>query len=191
MIPYQATIRDENGKPILDSQGFPKSERRECDIRGKRFSELPEELQDKFNEYNFEIVQYLNCSTEDIAYHIARYNEGKPMTASQKGITRLGEEFATMVKEICNMPFFRELGGYKVSESNNGTMNRVVVESVMASNYLDDWKKKQEAFRNSLRDKEVDGISFSELDRKATKDKNVVVGKITHLEKLLNEFIGS
>ena len=57
-------------------------------------------MQDRFKEYNFEIVQYLNCSSEDIAYHIARYNEGKPMTVSQKGLTRLGEKFATMLKSI-------------------------------------------------------------------------------------------
>lgn len=256
MIPYQATIKDESGKPVLDMYGFPKSERLECDIRGKRFSELPEELQDKFLEYNFEIVQYLNCSGEDIAYHIARYNEGKPMTASQKGITRLGEEFASMVKNISNMPFFRELGGYKVSESNNGTINRVVVESVMASNYLEDWKKKQEdmceymkthakhsdfdnfahlveritdvgteevfdmfdsrdsfiwfglfarfihtghpdsrfiefmlEFKRSLHCKLIGGISFDDLNCKATKDKNVVIAKITHLEALMKMFL--
>lgn len=143
-IEYQAQIKNEDGSPKLDDKRFPISERREFDIRGKKFSDLPEELQDKFNEYNFEIVQYLNCSSEDIAYHIARYNEGKPMTASQKGITRLGEEFASMVKSISGMPFFKDLGGYKVSEGNNGTVNRVVVESVMAANFLNDWKKKQE-----------------------------------------------
>ncbi|WP_222864735.1 DUF262 domain-containing protein, partial [Serratia marcescens] len=66
-IIYQAQIID-NGNPVLDDNGFPMSERREFDIRGKRFVELPEELQDKFNEYNFDIVQYLNCSSEDIAY---------------------------------------------------------------------------------------------------------------------------
>jgi hypothetical protein len=143
-IGYQAQIKNEDGSPKLDNKRFPVSEKREFDIRGKKFSDLPEELQDKFNEYNFEIVQYLNCSGEDIAYHIARYNEGKPMTASQKGITRLGEEFASMVKSISGMPFFKDLGGYKVSEGNNGTVNRVVIESVMAANFLTDWKKKQE-----------------------------------------------
>lgn len=143
-IIYQEQVRDKNGKPVLDKEGFPKSKRVEFDIRGKKFSDLPEELQDKFLEYNFEIVQYLNCSGDDIAYHIARYNEGKPMTPSQKGLTRLGEEFAGAVKSISNMDFFKNLGGYKISEANNGTINRVVVESVMASRFLESWKKKQE-----------------------------------------------
>lgn len=254
-IIYQAQIID-NGNPVLDDNGFPMSERREFDIRGKRFVELPEELQDKFNEYNFDIVQYLNCSSEDIAYHIARYNEGKPMSASQKGITRLGEEFASMVKSISGMPFFKDLGGYKVSESNNGTVNRVVVESVMAANFIEDWKKKQEdmceymkdnatteCFDNfedmvgritsvgtedvfnmfdskdsflyfglfarfvnsglgdekfiefmaelsqSLHSKEINGVTFDNLSGKSTKDKNVVISKINHLEQLMNDFL--
>lgn len=144
LIEYQAPVYDSMGNPVFDEDHFPVYEKRSFDIRGKKYSELPEELQDKFNDYNFEIVQYLNCSSEDIAYHIARYNEGKPMTASQKGITRLEEEFAGMVKSISSMPFFKDLGGYKVSEFKNGTINRVVVESVMAANFLNDWKKKLE-----------------------------------------------
>ncbi|GLB26534.1 hypothetical protein LXJ15735_27750 [Lacrimispora xylanolytica] len=254
-IVYQAQIIDE-GNPVLDDNGFPTSEKREFDIRGKRFADLPEELQDKFNEYNFEIVQYLNCSSDDIAYHIARYNEGKPMSASQKGITRLGEEFASIVKSISGMPFFKDLGGYKVSEGNNGTVNRVVIESVMAANFLDDWKKKQEdmceymkenatvesfedfedmvgritnvgnedvfnmfdskdsflyfglfarfvnsglddekfiefmaEFSQSLHSKEIDGVTFDNLNGKSTKDKNVVISKINHLEKLMNDYL--
>lgn len=254
-IIYQAQIINE-GKPALDDNGFPMSERREFDIRGKRFSDLPEELRDKFNEYNFEIVQYLNCSSEDIAYHIARYNEGKPMSASQKGITRLGEEFASIVKSVSGMPFFKDLGGYKVSEGNNGTVNRVVIESVMSANFLNDWKKKQEdmceymkenatvecfedfedmvgritnvgteevfnmfdskdsflyfglfarfvnsgldderfiefmaEFSQSLHSKDIDGVTFDDLNGKSTKDKNVVISKINHLEKLMNDYL--
>lgn len=254
-IVYQAQLK-EDGKPVLDNDGFPMSERREFDIRGKRFSDLPEELRDKFTDYSFEIVQYLNCSSEDIAYHLARYNEGKPMSASQKGITRLSEEFASMVKSISGMPFFKDLGGYKVSESSNGTINRVVVESVMAANFLEDWKKRQEdmceyikdnatvecfdnfedmvsrisqagteevfnmfdskdsfiyfglfarfvkfglddkrfiefmtEFSQSLHGAEINGITFDELNGKSTKDKNVVISKITHLEKLMNQYL--
>ena len=41
------------------------------------------------------------------------------------------------------MPFFKEMGNYTVKECNNGTTNRVVVESIMANNFLDDWKKDQ------------------------------------------------
>lgn len=258
LIAYQTSVKGKDGTEIFDKSGFPVYEKQEFDIRGKKYSELPEELQDRFKEYNFEIVQYLNCSSEDIAYHIARYNEGKPMTVSQKGLTRLGEKFATMVKSISSMPFFRDYGGYKVSEGGNGTVNRVVVESVMAANFLEHWKKKQEdmcefikdnataedfdsfedlveritragteetfnmfdskdsfmwfglfarfvktgfgdsrfiefmaEFSRSLHRREINGKSFDDLNGKATKDKAVVLNKINHLEKLMNEYLGT
>lgn len=141
MIKYQTTEKDENGNDVLDENGFPIAVNAEFDIRGKKFSDLPEELRDRFLDYSFNYDQYLNCSEEDIGYHIERYNDGKPMTSPQKGITKLGTEYAGVVKSISNMPFFKDMGGYKVSEFKNGTINRVVVESIMTSNYLDKWNK--------------------------------------------------
>jgi len=44
------------------------------------------------------------------------------------------------------------MGGYKVSEFKNGTINRVVVESLMASGFLEDWKKKQEDMCEYIKD---------------------------------------
>lgn len=146
IITYKAIVKDDNGKPILDEKGFPIAENNEFDIRGKYFKELPEELQDIFLDYSFKIVQYLNCSSDDIAYHIERYNHGRPMNCTQKGITKIGEQFAYMVKNISAMPFFKEHGNYTVREAKNanGTLDRVVIESIMSSNFIDDWKKNQE-----------------------------------------------
>ena len=140
MISYQTIQKDINGKVILDENQKPKIEMMEFDIRGKKFSDLPEQLRDNFLDYSFDIVQYINCSNEDIAYHIARYNDGKQMNTQQKGIISIGEHFASLVKGIAAMPFFRELGSYTVKECSNGTLNRVVVESVMNIGFLDYWK---------------------------------------------------
>lgn len=146
-IKYQTIKKDENGNDVLDDNHFPVAVNAEFDIRGKKFSDLPEELQDRFFDYSFNYDQYLNCSEEDIGYHIERYNDGKPMSSSQKGVTKLGTEYAGMVKSISNMPFFKDMGGYKVSEFKNGTINRVVVESIMAANYFDKWSKLEDMCR--------------------------------------------
>lgn len=151
-IEYQAPVYDEDGNLTFDESQNVVYEKKTFDIRGKRFCDLPEELQDRFKEYTFDYIEYINCSKDDIKYHIIRYNEGKAMTSSQKGITRLGEEYATIVKAISNMPFFKDMGGYKVSEFKNGTISRVVAESVMAANFLEDWKKKQEDMCDYLKD---------------------------------------
>lgn len=132
-IPYQTTKKDKNGFWVAVNAEF--------DIRGKKFLDLPAELRDRFLGYSFSYDQYLNCSERDIGYHIERYNDGKPMTSPQKGITKLGTRYAEFVKSISNMPFFKDMGGYKVSEFLNGTIGRVVVESIMAANYLDKWNK--------------------------------------------------
>ncbi len=142
MIDYYVPILDENGQRILDDDGYELKERKEFDIRGKKFDELPKDLQDNFTDYGFEIVQYINCSPENIAYHISRYNEGKPMNASQKGITNLGARFAGVVNNIASMSFFEDgIGKYPASQFTNGVVNRAIVESVMTSTYFNEWRK--------------------------------------------------
>ena len=143
-IKYQTAARDQEGNIIFDDNGLPRYEVKECDIRGKCYADLPEKLQQNFNEYNFEVTQYLNCSNEDIEYHIRRYNASKPMSVAQKGITHLGEQYARIAKAIAGKPFFRDKGNYRISEFTNGTMDRVITESVMAINFPGDWKKKNE-----------------------------------------------
>lgn len=180
IISYQAILKDEDDKILLDEHGFPKTEWRECDIRGKKFSGLPKELQEKFLDYNFEITQYLNCTSEDIAYHMARLNDGQPMNPQQKGIINLGEQFAMAVKGISAMPFFKEMGNYTARESKgtNGVLDRVVIESVMMNNFLDDWKKNQSEMCSFLKENATEEMfdNFEDLvDRlSAVADENTL-----------------
>ncbi len=175
-ISYYQQFRDKRGKLMLDEEGFPVREAREFDIANKYFSQLPEELRDRFLEYTFKCDQYLNCDSDEIAYHIIRYNEGKAMSAPQKGITRIGEEFAVLVKHIAEMKFFQEKGNYTVAEARNGTLERVVVESVMAWKYLDAWNKKQDAICQYLKehasagDFEAFETMVARLDKVMTED---------------------
>ena len=46
-------------------------------------------------------------------------------------------------------------------------------------------------FSRSLHRREINGKSFDDLNGKATKDKAVVLNKINHLEKLMNEYLGT
>lgn len=162
IIKYQAISRDQNGNPIMEN-GVPMFIWKEFDIVNKKFSQLPEELQDRIKDYCFDATLYLNCSSEDITYHIARYNAGKPMNQSQKGIIRLGEDFATTVKSISKMPFFTDCGNFSYKEDRNGTINRVIAESVMATNFIDDWKKNQEDMCDYIREN-ADIKMFEELE---------------------------
>lgn len=143
-ICYQTFKRDENGDILFDEEGIQLVEWKEFNITGKLFSQLPEELQDQIKCYCFDVVLYLNCSSEDIVYHIARYNDGRPMNKTQKGIIQLGEDFAKEVKTISTHAFFSDNGDYGNNARTKGTIDRAICETVMASNYLDDWKSNQE-----------------------------------------------
>ncbi len=144
IIEYQVVLKDENGIVLLDKDGSPQYENRKFDVRGKYYSELPEELKERFNDYTIPAVQYLSCSDDDIEYHIRRYNASKPMTAAQKGMTHLGEQYAKVVKKITQHPFFKNKADFRISEFVNGTVDRIVTESIMVIYFLYDWKKKQE-----------------------------------------------
>ena len=153
MITYHTPILDENGEISIDEEGFPLYEKKEFDIRGKKFCQLPEELQERFLDYSFKIVQYINCSSEDIAYHILRYNEGKPANREEKGIIRLGERYARLVKNIAALPFFED--NYTVSDINSGSINRVITESLMLGNFADKYNGNYDKTCDYIRDNAV------------------------------------
>ncbi len=187
VISYQIVKKDKKGKDVLDKNGFPMVINVEFDIRGKKFSDLPEELQDRFLDYSFNYDQYLNCSEEDIGYHIERYNDGKPMTSPQKGITKLGTEYAEMVKAISNMPFFKERGAYKISEFRNGTINRVIVESIMAVHYLDKWNKLEEMCKY-IKENATIGV-FRDFEKMVGRLEKVITDKSAHVFNSKDSFL--
>lgn len=138
-IEYQTIKLDKNGKPMLDEQKVPVMEVKTCNIANKTFSQLPEELQDRIKEYCFDAVLYLDCSADDIVYHIARYNDGRPMNKTQKGIINLGEEYATEVKNIAKHSFFIDCGDFGKNGQTNGNIDRCICETIMATNHMDNW----------------------------------------------------
>lgn len=188
IITYQESLKDENGKFILDDNGFPQTELKEFDIRNKQFSDLPEALQERFLDYNFEITQYLNCSSDDIKYHIERYNDGKSMNAQQKGIIRLGEDFAIATKKIAAMPFFKEMGNYTLRECHNGTVNRVIIESIMNINYFDDWKREQAAMCTYIKENAGDEV-FDDFEDLVDRVTNVVTDEALEYFNSKDSFI--
>lgn len=187
LIQYQTTEKDENGIDMLDENGFPIAVNAEFDIRGKKFSDLPEELKDRFMDYSFNYDQYLNCSEEDIGYHIERYNDGKTMTSPQKGIMKLGTEYAELVKSISNMPFFKDKGGYKVSEFKNGAIDRVVVESIMTSNYLDKWNKFDEMCKYMKANSDV--TIFDDFEDMVERLEKVVTDEVSDMFNSKDSFL--
>lgn len=152
VVRYEDFVFDENGKQIVKA-GFPVTEVKEFDVKGKNFSQLPPRLQKQLTDYEIGIDLYLNCTDEEVEYHILRYNQAKPMNVCQKGITHLGLEFARIVKDMSHLSFFTdECGKYTPTELSNGTIERVISESIMSAFFLSDWKKTSTDAADYLKD---------------------------------------
>ena len=113
----------------------------EYDLRNKFFSDLPEELQDEFDSYPIDVIKHLDCTDEEVAYHIGRYNRQTSMNTNQKNILPM-YKVAGFIKEISdNNVFFKDFGTYTETEIRKGVIDRVVSESIMTIFHLDKWTK--------------------------------------------------
>lgn len=84
-IKYQTPKVSANGNGILNEEGFPDMEWISFDIRGKKFSQLPDELQDIFRDRQILVLYNMDCTKKDIADDIARFNRSRPMNKAQNG----------------------------------------------------------------------------------------------------------
>lgn len=143
MINYSEPVKDEDNCIVRDDNGDVVYELKEFDIRKKRFKDLPDILKEKLLDYAFNVCYYCNCSDEEIAYHIQRYNSGKPMNVAQKGMTFMGKRNSDAIRNILSMPFFVDgIGAYTPNQFTSSAMSRVVAESIMTTRFLEKWCKK-------------------------------------------------
>ena len=61
---------DENGNRVLDDDGIPMFEMKICDVIGKFYKDLPEDLRKRFNNFNVNVTKFFNCTDEQIAEKI-------------------------------------------------------------------------------------------------------------------------
>lgn len=255
VISYRAKARDTEGNLKYDGNGDVVWEDRAFDLARKTYDKLPEELQNRFDEYQIETVIHEGYGMKEISKLVRRYNNHKSMNVSQKAFTFV-DNYARRIREILKRKFFIE-APYTKAERKNGTVERVVMESVMCMFHLDSWKKSGQigaylndnasqeefdvlencieglenivtddmyslftgrdsfllfslfykftglglddgkfadflhAFKDGLRNKEVNGKIFSEIGKeRSTKDKTVIMEKLDLLETLMRGYLG-
>lgn len=131
IIPYKKKVADENGKITYEEAVF--------DIKNKTFEKLPEELREKFDEYQIETVIHESCDSSIISRYIKRYNNHVAMNTEQKAFTYI-DKFASRIREILNSRFFVECNNYSEKDKTKGVVERIVVETMMCMNHFDNWK---------------------------------------------------
>lgn len=130
-IPYKKKVESEDGKIIYEDAVF--------NIKNKTFEKLPEELKEKFDEYQIETVIHESCDSFIISRYIKRYNNHVAMNTEQKAFTYI-DKFASRIREIVNSKFFVECNNYSEKDKTKGVVERIVVESMMCMNHFDNWK---------------------------------------------------
>lgn len=130
IIPYKK--RMENGGKIIYEDAL-------FDIKNKTFEKLPDELKEKFDEYQIETVIHESCDSSIISRYIKRYNNHVAMNTEQKAFTYI-DKFASRIRELLNSRFFVECNNYSEKDKTKGTVERIVVETMMCMNHFDNWK---------------------------------------------------
>lgn len=132
LIKYNEKEFDKDGNAIFIEKEF--------DVKNKGYEQLPVELQQRFDEYQIATVIFEHCTMEDISDAIVKYNNHVPMNVAQKGFAR-AKRFAENIREITEMDFFVKKDIYKENDIIKGNRERIVCETVMCINYIDNWKR--------------------------------------------------
>lgn len=174
LIPYQRKITGSDGNVIWEEAVF--------DIKNKSYDKLPEELKEKFDEYQIETVIHEACDGSKISKYIKRYNNHVAMNTDQKAFTYL-DKFAGRIHRILNSRFFADCGSYSEKDKTKGAVERIVVEAMMCIYHFDNWKTQAKAACKYLNENAVDEEfdAFAEnlhrLERVITEDLRDIFNK--------------
>ncbi len=141
MVKYQRKISDENGNPKRDERGEILWEASEFDIRNKTYDQLPEELKIRFNGYQMEVAIHQNCDQTEISKLVRKYNNHTAMNAAQRAFT-YADTFTREIRDITESRFFLDVYTCSRNDRKNGTLERLVGDTVILCNYPDQYKGK-------------------------------------------------
>lgn len=144
--------KDKTGKyiPILDEDGNPIPQKYTIDIRKLKYSDLPPELQKRFDDYNIKEELLLDCKDSDIRDEILDHNNGSKMKPEQKGMACLGVDLALQIRKLIKHDFIIDCCSFSNKDKGIDLKLRSVNEALMLTNFPQDWKKKPEDLCNYL-----------------------------------------
>lgn len=142
-IPYKKKVTDKKGNITYVDAVF--------DIKNKTYEKLPEELKEKFDEYQIETVIHESCDSLKISGYIKRYNNHVAMNTDQKAFTYI-DRFAGQIRRIMDTRFFVECNNYSEKDKTKGVIERIIVETMMCMNHFENWKSQAKAACKYLND---------------------------------------
>lgn len=140
VLSYKAKAKDDKGNILEDKNGDIVWEDVQFDIKNRTYEELPDELKKQFNEFQVETVIFEECDMKKISRLIKIYNNHTSMNTTQKAFTHI-DQYAREVRGILDTDFFARKEIYSETDKKRGTLERIVLESIMCMYHLDNWKK--------------------------------------------------
>ena len=168
LIPYKQKVMGKNESITYKDAVF--------DIKNKTFEKFPEELKEKFDEYQIETIIHENCDSYKISQYIKRYNNHGSMNTDQKAFTYI-DKFAGRIREILDSRFFVECNSYSEKDKAKGVVERIVVEAMMCMNHFDNWKTQAKQAFKYLN------------DHAAEEEFNILEDNLHRLENIITEDI--
>lgn len=179
LIQYKKKVIEENGNITYEDAMF--------DIKNKTYEKLPDELKEKFDEYQIETVIHESCNSYIISKYIKRYNNHVAMNTDQKAFTYI-DKFASRIRKILDSKFFIECNNYSEKDKVKGVTERIVVESMMCMNHFDNWKTQPKAACKYLNDNATDD-EFDKFDDNLRRLENIVSYDIKDIFNKKDSFV--
>lgn len=133
-IKYKKRIVDEDGNIKVVEELF--------DIVGKKYEDLPEFLQKRFDNFNVSVTRFFNCTSEMIDYHIRNYNSHTSMNKVQYSATNASNLTVGNIKRLSQKhSFFKDIVKINNKNVKDGSWDEVVGRAIMTTYFLDDWKR--------------------------------------------------
>lgn len=179
IITYKKKVRDKNGKIEYEDAI--------CDIKSKTYEKLPEELKEKFDEYQIETVIHECCDSCKVSRYIKRYNNHVAMNTDQKAFTYI-DKYANRIRKILDCKFFIECNSYSENDKIKGVVERIIVETLMCINHFDNWKKQPKAACKYLNDNATEK-EFDILEDNLHRLENIISDDIKEIFNKKDSFI--
>jgi len=102
----------------------------EIEIAGKRFDELPEEIQERILDFTLDHWKIDEATDEEIEDMFYRLNNGTPLSKMQQGKAKMGTEWAIKIKGLVKHPMMN-VASFSPAQLRNADNELAILQTLM------------------------------------------------------------
>lgn len=133
-VVLERVLKDSEGNMMLEDNGNYKTITETIQVGGKKFHQLPPELQEKILDFEFAVRLITRATTEELENQMFRLNNGKAQTATQKAIIAFGIDFASEITRVAANNFIFNRLVFGRTQRKNSEDLKIVLNSFAVLN---------------------------------------------------------